>query len=54
MIIGVILILLLIFILGSLSSTYLIQKKQLENQERIVSRLDLLWKEINRMKENKE
>jgi len=45
---GAIIIVILVMILAGQGSIYVVHKKQLENQERIIARLDLLWKEINR------
>ncbi|MCJ8013201.1 hypothetical protein MUG84_15825 [Paenibacillus sp. KQZ6P-2] len=44
---GVVIIVILVMLLFGQGSIYVIHKKQLENQERIISRLDLLLKEIN-------
>ncbi|HWJ78898.1 MAG TPA: hypothetical protein VNR61_12565 [Niallia sp.] len=46
----IIIIILLFLILVTLISLEIKHKKQIENQERIINRLDLLWKEINHNK----
>lgn len=47
---GIVIVIILVMILAGQGSIYILHKKQLENQERIISRLDLLWKEINQNK----
>jgi hypothetical protein len=44
---GIIIIFILVMILIGQGSIYVLHKKQLENDERIINRLNLLWKEIN-------
>jgi hypothetical protein len=46
----IVIVILLILIIASQSSTYLLKKRQLENQERIIERLELIAKEINEEK----
>ena len=47
---GIIIIIVLVMLLLGQGSIYLVHKKQLDNQERIIARLDLLWKELNQKK----
>lgn len=49
----IIITLVLVMLLFGQGSIYVIHKKQLENQERIISRLDLLWTELNQINRNK-
>lgn len=43
----IVIIVLLILIIASQSSTYVLKKRQLENQEKIIERLELIEKGIN-------
>jgi len=53
-IVMILIIFLLVLILASLGGIHKLLKKKLDNDERIINRLDLLWKEISQRQIDKD